>query len=273
MSSLFAVLPAAALDSAEQAYERYLSLVHAPQPSPPERAVGVVCTLIDRSGTGLRVHRRPEARGALLEATVSDRFDCLRALLALTADRDLAVLDVATRRLYNPRGATRILVTAGNITLPYLTESILDEILETPPDPRDPAFEVTRAPMCHIRARRLPEDIFELEHRDLDEFFRLYTDDAILVRKTIWAWATRDPWWQQAIAWQPVDAPAARRRRPEPADDIDAVLAELRRMADETPLELGALDLISALGDVDNQAQAILDRADPDTPSPHPMPE
>lgn len=265
MSSLFAVLPAAALDSAEQAYERYLSLVEAPEPGPPVRAVGVVCTLIHRSGTGLRVHRRPEGRGALLEATTRDRFDCLRALLALTADRDLAVLDVATRRLYNPRGATRIQVTTGNITLPYLTESILDEILETPPDPRDPALKVTRAPMCHIRARRLPDEVFELEHRDLDAFFRLYTDNAPLVRKTIWAWAIRDPWWQQAIAWQPVDPPTAPRRRPAPEDDIDAVLAELRQMADETPPELGALELLSTLGDLDNRTQAILDRPEPET--------
>ncbi len=226
--------------------------------------MGVVCTLIHRSGTGLRVHRRPDARGALLEATVRDRFDCLRALLALTADRDLAVLDVATRRLYNPRGATRIQVTTGNITLPYLTESILDEILETPPDPRDPALQVTRAPMCHIRARRLPDEIFELEHRDLDAFFRLYTDNAPLVRKTIWAWAIRDPWWQQAIAWQPVDSPVAPRGRPAPQDDIDAVLAELRQMADEPPPELGALELLSTLGDLDSRTQAILDRPEPE---------
>lgn len=269
MSSLFAVLPAATLDSAEQAYERYLSLVEAPEPGPPERAVGVVCTLIHRSGTGLRVHRRPEARGALLDATVQDRFDCLRALLALTADRDLAVLDVATRRLYNPRGATRIQVTTGKITLPYLTESILDEILETPPDPRDPALQVTRAPMCHIRARRLPDEIFELEHRDIDAFFRLYTDNAPLVRKTIWAWAIRDPWWQQAIAWQPVDTPVPPRRRPAPEDDIDAVLAELRQMADEPPPELGALELLTTLGDLDSRTQAILDRPEPDTPEHH----
>ncbi|MGV9637180.1 hypothetical protein ACWDO0_23690 [Nocardia rhamnosiphila] len=265
MSSLFAVLPAAGIESAAQAYERYRSLAGAPEPTPPPQPVGVVCTLIHRSGTGLRVYRRPEARGALLEATVDDRFDCLRALLALTADRDLAVLDVATRRFYNPRGAARVPVTAGDFRLPYLTESILDEILETPPDPRDPALKVIRAPMCHIRARRLPEEIFELEHRDLDAFFQLYTDDAILVRKTIWAWATGDPWWQQAIAWQPIDAPDSRRRRP-PEDDIDSVLAELRQMAEETPFELGALDLISALGDVDNQAQAILDRANIDAP-------
>ncbi|MFI5715649.1 hypothetical protein [Nocardia sp. NPDC051750] len=270
MSSLFAVLPAAGLESAEQAYERYLALRDTAEPSPPVQSVAVVCTLIHRSGTGLRVYHRPDARGALLEATVRDRFDCLRALLALTADRDLAILDVATRRLYNPRGATRIKVTTGNFTLPYLTESILDEILETPPDPRDPALQVTRAPMCHIRARRLPEDIFELEHRDLDAFFQLYTDNATLVRKTIWAWAIRDPWWQQAIAWQPTDA--STRHHDEPADDIDAVLAELRQMADETPFELGALDLISALGDVDNQAQAILDRADTETPD-RPGPE
>lgn len=133
MSSLFAVLPTAGIESAAQAYERYQALEAAPEPSPPPQPVGVVCTLIHRSGTGLRVYRRPDARGALLEATVADRFDCLRALLALTADRDLAILDVATRRFYNPRGAARVPVTAGDITLPYLTESILDEILETPP--------------------------------------------------------------------------------------------------------------------------------------------
>lgn len=266
MSSLFAVLPAAALDSAEQAYERYLSLIDAPEPGPPERSVGVVCTLIQRYGTRVRVQRRPEPRGALLESTGGDRFDCLRALLALTADRDLAVLDIATRRFYTPRGATRIQVTTGDITLPYLTESILDEILETPPDPSDPGLQVTRAPMCHIRARLLPDEVFELEHRDLDAFFRLYTDSATLVRKIVWTWAVRDPWWQEAIAWQPVEAPVVRRRPPEPADDIDAVLAEMRRMADEPPLELGALGLLSTFDDLDSRTQAILDRAEPETP-------
>ena len=265
MSSLFAVLPTAGITSGDQAYERLLPLGGAPDSTAPPPAVETVCTLIDRSGTGLRVYRRPDARGALLEATVDDRFDCLRALLSLTADRDLAVLDIATHRLYSPRNAVRMPVTTGNIRLPYLTETILQELLETPPDPRATALKVARAPMCHIRARLLSDGIYELEHRNLDEFFTLYTDNAALVRKTIWAWATDDPWWQQAIAWQPIADPA-HAGTPAPEEDIDAVLAEMRRMAAEEPPELGALNLISALGDFDAQTQAILDRAETDSP-------
>ncbi|WP_040833921.1 hypothetical protein [Nocardia brevicatena] len=263
MSFLFAVLPAAGTGSAEQAYEQYVSMERAAEPTAPLPVVGVVYALIDRADAGLSVHRPPDGRGLLLRATVDNRFACLSTLLTLTGERDLAVFDVTAHRLYNPRRRVRMPVTAGDITLPYLTEELLRELLD---EPSSPVLTVTRAPMCHIGTRRLPEGIHELEHRRIDEFYRLLTDNTDLVRKTIWAWATDDPWWQQAIAWQPVTARSGDTASPE--DDIDAVMAELRRMAEETS-GLPAFDLISALNDLDSRTRAIFDHAeaeDPPTP-------
>ncbi|WP_040789037.1 hypothetical protein [Nocardia paucivorans] len=260
MSFLFAVLPAAATDSAEQAYEQYVAMERAPEPTAPLPVVGVVYALIDRADAGLSVHRPPDGRGLLLRATVDDRIACLSALLTLTGERDLAVFDVTARRLYSPRRRARMPITVGEITLPYLTEELLRELLD---NPSTPTLTVTRAPMCHIGTRRLPEGVHELEHRRIDDFYRLLTDNTELVHKTIWAWATDDPWWQQAIAWQPVTARTDEPTNPE--DDIDTVMAELRRMAEETS-DLPTLDLISTLNDLDSHTRAILDRAEDDEP-------
>lgn len=252
-------MPAAGIDSAEQAYERYLAIEHGPQPTAPLPVVGIVCALLGRTDTGLSPYRPPDGRGVVLHASETQRMSCLSAVLTLTAERDLAVLDVGSRRLYNPRRRARLPVTAGANTLPYLTEAILDELLSAPPDPADPTLTVTRTPTRYIRTRQLPEAVHELEHRHGGAHFRLLTDNPGLVRQTIWSWAVDDPWWQEAIAWQP-----ATELTTHSTDSVASVLAELRRLEAETR-ELPAFELLDTLQNLDDLTQSILGRADDDS--------
>lgn len=260
VSSLFAVMPAAGIGSTENAYHRYMAIEQGPQPTAPLPVVGVVCALLGRSDTGLSPQRVPDGRGVVLRAEDPHRMDCLRTVLTLTAERDLAVFEVESRRLYNPRERVRIPVTVGAQTLPYLTEAILDELLADPAHTDDPTLTVTRTPTRYIRHRALPEDVHELEHRQGDDYFRLFTDDHSLVRRTIWSWAVDDSWWQDAIAWQRTDGATEY-----PTDSIDSVWAELRQLEAETQ-DMPALELFDTLADMDDLTQSILDRADTEGP-------
>lgn len=253
-------MPAAGIGSTENAYHRYMAIEQGPQPTAPLPVVGVVCALLGRSDTGLSPQRVPDGRGVVLRAEDPHRMDCLRTVLTLTAERDLAVFEVESRRLYNPRERVRIPVTVGAQTLPYLTEAILDELLADPAHTDDPTLTVTRTPTRYIRHRALPEDVHELEHRQGDDYFRLFTDDHSLVRRTIWSWAVDDSWWQDAIAWQRTDGATEY-----PTDSIDSVWAELRQLEAETQ-DMPALELFDTLADMDDLTQSILDRADTEGP-------
>lgn len=249
-------MPAAGIGSTENAYQRYMAIEQGPQPTAPLPVVGVVCALLGRSDTGLSPQRVPDGRGVVLRAEDPHRMDCLRTVLTLTAERDLAVFEVDSRRLYNPRERVRIPVTVGAQTLPYLTEAILDELIAAPSHADDPTLTVTRTSTSFIRHRALPEDVHELERRQGDDYFRLFTDDRSLVRRTIWSWAVDDSWWQDAIAWQRADGATEY-----PTDSIDSVWAELRQLEAETQ-DMPGLELFDTLADMDELTQSILDRAD-----------
>lgn len=141
---------------------------------------------------------------------------------------------------------TDVRIRAGDGTpLPELTENALGDLLDEPPHPDQAILELSRADLHDIRARRLPDGVYELEHRagSSTKSFQMYTSDPVLVRDVLWAWLSGDPWWHEAVAWYPVD----------PA------IAELRAMRDELT---GLLDGLTVMGDLTAGMDAALARAD-----------
>ncbi|WP_406275010.1 hypothetical protein OH799_02250 [Nocardia sp. NBC_00881] len=158
----------------------------------------------------------------------------------------------------NPRRPADVRIRAGDGTpLPELTEAMLGDLLEKPPDPDCLILELSRADLHDIRARLLSDGVYELEYRagSANESFQMYTSDAVLVRDVLRAWLSDDPWWHDAVAWY----------------RVDPAIAELQAVQEELA---GMLDGLTVLDDVTASMDAALARADElmamDFPEPNP---
>ncbi|MEV0247823.1 hypothetical protein AB0H76_14620 [Nocardia sp. NPDC050712] len=129
-------------------------------------------------------------------------------------------------------------------TLSELTDPVLDQLIGGSPRAQDPFIEIERGSGQSIRARLLPDLVYQLTHRnDVDEEFELYTSDPTLVRDILWAWVDEEPWWLDRVAWSPVDPAIA---------DIEALRQEMA----------GMLDGMSVLDDIGATMDDALARAD-----------
>ncbi|WP_327115345.1 hypothetical protein OHB12_01230 [Nocardia sp. NBC_01730] len=158
----------------------------------------------------------------------------------------------------HPHQPADVRIRAGDgPPLPELTQAELGDLLEEPPDPDRPILELSRADLHDIRARLLPDGVYELEHRagSANESFQLYTSDAVLVRDVLRAWLSDDPWWHDAVAWYRVDPAIA---------ELQAVQEELAEL----------LDGLTMMDDLTASMDAALARADElmamDFPGPNP---
>ncbi|MGV9817323.1 hypothetical protein [Nocardia xishanensis] len=97
-----------------------------------------------------------------------------------------------------------------------------------------PFLELARGERAWIRARRLPDGLYELQHRDGDDLrrFEVYTSDHCLVRDLLCAWLDGAADWSEGVIWSPVD----------PA------IEELERVRNELSGLLGGLTLLDDLG-------------------------
>lgn len=204
----FAVVPADTVDTALDALEQYRQMCTTPDHSATPPIVDNLIAEIERNGATIGfVAAVVDSRGAVLRTWGSDRCRHLLAVLELTKDRDLAVFDVETGHLYDPRGHVDVHVTVGDgRSLPYLTPALLEDLVVAAADPDDPFLVVARADETYIRTRR-HEWVYEIEHRagSASEHFRVYTLRHKFVRDVIWAWACGDPSWTVAVHWRRVD--------------------------------------------------------------------
>ncbi|MFD0363368.1 hypothetical protein ACFQZZ_18130 [Nocardia sp. GCM10030253] len=134
--------------------------------------------------------------------------------------------------------------TGDGITVPQLTDPLLDDLLSAPPDPECPFIAISRDD-DYIQTRRLPDGVYELEHRagSPDGLFQMYTPDAGLVRDVMWAWIDSNPWWRDGVAWFPVDPAIA---------ELETTRRELE----------GLLDGFTVMDDIQSSMDAALARAD-----------
>ncbi len=85
-----------------------------------------------------------------------------------------------------------------------------------------------------IRARRLSDGMYELQHRRGDDprRFEVFTSDHCLVRDVLCAWLDDASGWSEGVVWSPVD----------PA------IEELERVRSELSGLLGGLTMLDDLG-------------------------
>jgi hypothetical protein len=149
-----------------------------------------------------------DRRGAVLRACWPLPGHVLQTILELTKDRALAVLDVPTRRLYDPRGKVDVLVTVGvNAWSPYLTRPLLADLLARP-DPRAPYVGLERAEHDFIEAYQSAGGQYDLQYRSggPDRHFYAVTGESRVIPDVLWSWATNSRRWMTAIPWQRIDA-------------------------------------------------------------------
>jgi hypothetical protein len=149
-----------------------------------------------------------DRRGAVLRACWPLPGYVLQIILELTKDRELAVLDVPIRRMYNPHGKIDVLVTVGvDAWSPYLTRQLLADLLGRP-DPGAPYVGLERAEHDFIEAYQRADGEYDLQYRSggPDRHFYAATNESPLVHDVLWGWATKSGRWMTAIPWQPIDA-------------------------------------------------------------------
>jgi hypothetical protein len=208
MSYLLAVIPAELLDTVAAN-----DLVHAMSAGsagdPPSSAVREFLGDLSTSDTDQDVYRLLEpadSRGVII-ATRPAEADLLYTLLFLTMDRDLAVYDVDLSRTYDPRGHVAIDVSTSNgVTLPYVTPSLLRDLVLRPvgPDTDEQYFTLTRAEGEYIQTQREEDDgVNRLVYRDNRNVghFDFHTRDSGLTADMLWAWAKQDSRWRTAVSW------------------------------------------------------------------------
>jgi hypothetical protein len=163
---------------------------------------------IDSDDGFLSTDIEADVRGVVLCTWWETALANVGAVLELTKDTGLAVLDVQTLRLFDPRGAIPLAVTLGDGTpVPYLSPSLLNDLVARP-HPRYPFFVVKRVEQQYIQvfiqADGLPA-ILEYRAGSAEQHHRAETSDRDLVRDVVWAWANESAGWDTAVAWQPLN--------------------------------------------------------------------
>ncbi|PBJ38737.1 hypothetical protein [Mycobacterium avium] len=210
MSYDFAVIPVDSFETVEQALRICDAMYDEPQGRPSPQVVQLIDELERHDNTGHDglVSMWPidaDARGAL----VCTRAGCNNtyAMLNLTKDRGLAVVDVQVRRLYDPRSHVDVQVSLGDGTnLPYLTAPLLEDLIARP-HRQYPWLVVARGDHWFIQAHFAPDADCVLEYRDggPERHFGASTSDRAVVPTVIWQWVIEDPAWRVALCWQRAD--------------------------------------------------------------------
>lgn len=210
MSYDLTVFPADRVTSLAAALRTYQTLLDADdegEPSPQLR--DFTAELNERYGGDddqafLSVPVTANAHGALVATWWPSQLRNLYAVLELTKDRGLAVLDVQVPMLYDPRGHLDLRVRLGDGTdVPYLSPSLLDNLLPLP-DPEAPWLTLIREEEVYAQTRRFDDGTYELEHRagSADRHFQARVPDVRLAYAALWSWATDDPAWRYTVRWQ-----------------------------------------------------------------------
>lgn len=185
--------------TAEEALQRCDALYDEPG-DPPAAVAGLLEDLdrIDAFGDDGFLSIWPADTGAhgVVLCTRWPQWDrSIHTLLGLTRDRGLAMVDVQQRQVFDPRGAATVdAVTANRTRLPYLTESIVRDVMDRQAHYGD-HLVVETAPDTYIQSLYLSGVDCEVEYRDgsADRHFQTRTADRSLVPRLIAAWLRDGP--------------------------------------------------------------------------------
>jgi hypothetical protein len=205
MSHRFAIFPAGSVDTIDQAGELVDAMARGGVGEPLPSVRELIDEMSQTAATSFVISSPVDGRGVVI-ATHRPEDGLLHHLLLATKARGLAVFDVELLRLYDPLGCVDVEVSLpGGLTLPYVTPLLLSNLvmLATWPLPEEPYFIVTRGDDDYVQTYRDDDGSYQLEYRDggPDAHFAFRTQKGGLVADVMWAWATRDPRWRTAVAW------------------------------------------------------------------------
>jgi hypothetical protein len=205
MRHRFAIFPAGSVDTIERADD----LADAMSRGGVGEPLSPVRELIDElSETAASFHVTSPLDGpGVVIATHRPEDGLLRLLLLATKARGLALFDMELHRLHDPLGCVEVEVSLpGNLVLPYVTPLLLSNLVLLPtwPVPAEPYFIVMRGDDDYVQTYRDEDGTYQLEYRDggPDAHFACRTRNSGLVADVMWAWATREPRWRTAVAWE-----------------------------------------------------------------------
>jgi hypothetical protein len=195
----FAVIATDGFEAAEEALQICDALFDDPGGDPPAAVVDLIDELERRDAIGdddgfLSIWPvDANARGAVLCTRRS--HGTTYAMLELTKDRGLAVIDLQIRQLFDPRGRVEVHVSTGNATtLPYLTERILHDVMARQ-DWFGDQVVIKRGEQLYAQAAYALDTDCIVEYRDggPDRQYRTTTSDRATVARMLWGWTIHGP--------------------------------------------------------------------------------
>jgi hypothetical protein len=197
----FFVFPAELAEDLEQAIAVYESAPQTGSPAPGS-AVGELVVALEEVG----VEVRSSTAAAYVSTSWDDPMANLRTVAEAAAAHGLSVLDVQLGALYDPRDALDVaLETQGGPRLPFLTRSLLREVVSHIVDGRYHWVTLSRGAGLFVQTYRDDDGSWALEHREgPDQHFAARVTDAALVEDVLWSWARDDGRWQAQVAFSPV---------------------------------------------------------------------
>ena len=135
------------------------------------------------------------ALGAILCTRYAESARTLHTLLDMTKERNLALVDLQLRQVFDPRGRVDVDVSVANGTrLPYLSKQIVRDVMDRQ-DVYGDYIIVERAESIFIQAlyARGAQCCIEYRAGGPDRHFRTVTPDRTLVPRLIWAWLQHGP--------------------------------------------------------------------------------
>lgn len=116
-------------------------------------------------------------------------------LLEMTRDRQLALVDLQRRQVFDPRGCVNAEVMIANGTkLPYLTEQIVVDVMADQ-DHYGDYIIVEKDENVYVQSLFERGAPCQVEYRagSADKHFQAFTSDRSLVPRLIWAWLEHGP--------------------------------------------------------------------------------
>jgi hypothetical protein len=187
----FAVIATDGFETAEEALQICGALFDDPGGDPPAAVVDLIDELERRDAIG--------DDGFLsmwpVDANARRSHGTTYAMLELTKDRGLAVVDLQIRQLFDPRGRVEVHVSTGNATtLPYLTERILHDVMARQ-DWFGDQVVIKRGEQLYAQAAYALDTDCIVEYRDggPDRQYRTTTSDRATVARMLWGWTIHGP--------------------------------------------------------------------------------
>jgi hypothetical protein len=133
--------------------------------------------------------------GAILCTRWPEWDRTIHTLLEMTKERNLAMVDLQQRQVFDPRGCVDAEVMIANGTkLPYLTEQIIVDVMANQDHYGDYVI-VERAENVYVQSLFERGAPCQVEHRagSADQHFQTLTSDRTMVPRLIWAWLEQGP--------------------------------------------------------------------------------